>query len=74
MPFNKADDCAGGDVSKDYCKYCGDEKGIHSYDKLVEGMTGYIAKTEKVDDKTAKEKAVEWVKGCEAYKQGRIKE
>jgi hypothetical protein len=73
MPLGKAEDCACNDMSKDYCKYCGDEKGIYSFEKLVAGMTAFI-KSQGIDitEKEAEAKALEIVENSAANKDGRI--
>ncbi len=58
MPMVKTEDFAMGDGSKDYCIHCARPDGsMQSYDEKLEGMTGFIIKTQGFDRKAAREAA-----------------
>lgn len=59
MPMKTADDFAMGDESKDYCKFCARPDGtMQSYEEKLKGMTGFIMKTQGLDEEVAKNAAV----------------
>ncbi len=58
MPMKTKDDFAMGDESKDYCKFCARPDGtMQSYKEKLEGMTGFIIKTQGLDKEAAKNAA-----------------
>ena len=58
MPMKTKDDFAMGDESKDYCVYCARPDGtMQSYDEKLESMTGFIIKTQGLDEKAARSAA-----------------
>lgn len=58
MPMRTKDDFALGDESRDYCKYCaGPDGSMKSYDEALLGMTGFIVKTQGLDESAARKAA-----------------
>lgn len=58
MPMREKDDFAMSDESKDYCKYCARPDGsMQSYDEKLDGMTGFIVKTQGLDQAAARNAA-----------------
>lgn len=54
MPMNKPEDFAMSDTSKDYCLHCARPDGtMRSYDEAVVGMSGFIMKTQGLDQQAA---------------------
>lgn len=54
MPMQKPEDFAMGDVKKDYCRYCARPDGtMQSYEEKLKSLTGFIVKTQGLDEKTA---------------------
>jgi Putative zinc ribbon domain len=54
MPMKTKDDFAMGDESKDYCKFCARPDGsMQSYDEKLKGLTGFIIKTQGLDESAA---------------------
>lgn len=55
MPMKKPEDFAMGDIEKEYCKYCSRPDGtMQSYDEKLKSLTGFILKTQGLDENTAK--------------------
>jgi hypothetical protein len=58
MPMRTAEDHAGSDVSKAYCRYCARPDGTRkSYDEALVGMTGFLQRTQGIDENAAREMA-----------------
>ena len=54
MPMKKPSDFALGDQTKDYCVYCARPDGsMQSYEEKLKGMTGFIVKTQGLDQQAA---------------------
>ncbi|OPJ62759.1 zinc ribbon domain-containing protein [Clostridium oryzae] len=54
MPMKNIEDFAQGDTSKDYCKFCARPDGtMQSYEEKLKGMTGFIIKTQGLDENAA---------------------
>jgi len=55
MPLRRAEDHAMGDPDKTYCQKCAHEDGsMKSYDEVLDGMTGFITRTQGLDAEVAK--------------------
>ena len=72
MPMVKPGDFPGGDTTKDYCVHCGIEEAIFPYERLVEGMAGFLEKSQGMDHKQALIAAEEVVANSVACKTGKI--
>ena len=58
MPMKTQSEFAMGDESKDYCVYCARPDGtMQSYEEKLESMTGFIIKTQGLDEDAAKNAA-----------------
>jgi len=58
MPLESAKDVPGGDMSKDWCVYCARPDGsLKSYDEALSGMSGFIVKTQGLDEVVARRTA-----------------
>lgn len=58
MPMKAKEDFAMGDESKDYCKYCARPDGtMQSYEEKLESLTGFIVKTQSLDESAARNAA-----------------
>ena len=58
MPMESAADHAKGDTSLDYCVHCARPDGsMQSYAEKVESMTGFIVRTQGLDEGVAREAA-----------------
>ncbi len=69
MPMKTKEDFAMGDESKDYCKYCTRPDGtMQSYDEKLKGMTGFIIKTQGLDEEAARKAAVGMMAKLPAWK------
>lgn len=54
MPMKNQAEYAMGDESKDYCIYCARPDGtMQSYEEKLESMTGFIVKTQGLDENVA---------------------
>jgi hypothetical protein len=52
------EDFAMGDESKDYCKYCARPDGsMQNYEEKLEGLTGFIIRTQGLDEGAARNAA-----------------
>ncbi|MEA5025780.1 hypothetical protein SDC9_52564 [bioreactor metagenome] len=72
MPMTKAADYALGDESKDYCLYCAWPDGsMQSYLEKVEGMTGFLIRTQGLDQAVARQTAIRTLSKLPAW-QGEI--
>lgn len=58
MPMEKKEEFAMQDESKDYCIYCARADGsMQSHDEKLESMTGFIVKTQGLDESAARDAA-----------------
>lgn len=58
MPMKTQTEFAMGDEEKDYCVYCARPDGtMQSYEEKLESMTGFIIKTQGLDEKVAQKVA-----------------
>jgi hypothetical protein len=58
MPMKTNKDFAMGDEKKDYCIYCAKPDGsMQSYEEKLKSMTGFIVKTQGLDEKAAQKAA-----------------
>lgn len=58
MPIKSKKDFAMEDENKDYCIYCAKPDGsMQSYEEKLEGMTGFIIKTQGLDENAARNAA-----------------
>ena len=58
MPMKEKSDFALGDESKEYCKYCAREDGsMQSYEEKLDGMQGFIVRTQGLDAGAARNAA-----------------
>lgn len=58
MPMQTKADFAMGDESKDYCVHCARPDGtMQSYEEKLESLTGFIMKTQGLDESIAKNAA-----------------
>jgi hypothetical protein len=70
MPMKTKEDFAMGDESKDYCKYCARPDGsMQSYEEKLVGLTGFIIKTQGIDEKAARKAAVGMMAKLPAWKE-----
>lgn len=69
MPMKTKEDFAMGDESKDYCLYCARPDGtMQSYEEKLESMTGFIVKTQGLDEKVAHKAAEGMLSKLPAWK------
>lgn len=69
MPMAQSSDYPGGDESKDYCKYCARPDGsMQSYPEKLEGMKGFLVRTQGLDEGAARELAVRSLAKLPAWK------
>ena len=58
MPMKTNGDFAMGDEAKDYCVYCARPDGtMQSYEEKLKSMTGFIVKTQGLDENAAQKAA-----------------
>jgi len=58
MPLEKPEDYPLLDTSKDYCVHCARSDGtMKSYEEALEGMTGFMVKTQGIDETAAQDMA-----------------
>lgn len=58
MPMETAEDHAGGDPEKPYCRYCARADGsMQSYEEKLGSMTRFIMESEELGEFPAREKA-----------------
>ena len=58
MPMRTTDEHAGKDATKTYCHHCARPDGtMKSYDETLTGMTGFLQKTQGLDEAVAREAA-----------------
>jgi hypothetical protein len=69
--MEKKEDFAVGDPGRDYCLYCARPDGsMKSYDEALVGMTGFLVRSQGLDEKAARETARRMMAGLPAW-QGR---
>lgn len=70
MPMKVPEDFAMGDTTKDYCNHCARPDGtMQSYEEKLEGMTGFIVKTQGIDRTAANEAAKAMMAKLPAWKE-----
>jgi hypothetical protein len=58
MPLRTPEDHAAGDTSRAFCRHCARPDGsLKSYDEVLTGMTGFLKKTQGLDDEVARQTA-----------------
>ena len=68
MPMQEKSDFAMGDETRDYCKFCAHPDGsMQSYEEKLEGMTGFIVRTQGLDLEAAKKAAVNMLAALPAW-------
>jgi hypothetical protein len=69
MPMTKPEDHAMGDVSRNYCIYCAKPDGsMQSYREKLKSMSGFIIRTQGLDEKAARNAAKEMMAKLPAWK------
>jgi len=69
MPMEKAEDFALGDREKDYCVHCARPDGtMRSYEEAVTGMTGFMVKTQGLDEIAARGIVIKLLSDLPAWK------
>ena len=69
MPMNEKEDFVLGDVQKNYCIHCAKEDGtMQSYEEKLESMTGFIIKTQRLDQEVATKTAKALMKRLPAWR------
>ena len=72
MPMTEAKDFAMGDPAKDYCVHCARPDGtMQSYKEKLKSMTGFIVKTQGIDESAARAGAEEMMSKLPAWKSRR---
>lgn len=70
MRMDRPEDYALGDVSKDFCAHCTQPDGsMKSYDEVLEGITGYLMRSEGLEEDAAREKAKGMMARLPAWKE-----
>lgn len=70
MPMKTKEDFAAGDESKDYCKYCARPDGsMQNYEEKLEGLTGFIIRTQGLDEGAARNVAKGMMAKLPAWKE-----
>jgi hypothetical protein len=69
MPMDKKEDFAMGNAERDYCLYCARPDGtMKSYDEALVGMTGFLVRSQGLDEKAATETARQMMTSLPAWK------
>lgn len=69
MPLRTRDDCGGGLEENQYCKNCCDASGtLKSYDEVLQGMKGFVAKNMGMSETEALQVAKENLAKMPAWK------
>lgn len=64
------EDFAMGDENKDYCKYCTRPDGsMQNYEEKLESLTGFIIKTQGLDESAARNAAKGMMSKLPAWKE-----
>ena len=67
--MNVKEDFAMGDIQKNYCIHCAKEDGtMQSYEEKLESMTGFIIKTQRLDQEVATKTAKALMKRLPAWR------
>lgn len=68
MPMKEAEDFAGGDMSKEYCKFCARPDGsMQSYEEKLDSLTNFIIRTQGLDKDVANSAAKEMMSKLPAW-------
>ncbi|MEA1906489.1 MAG: zinc ribbon domain-containing protein [Euryarchaeota archaeon] len=68
MPMVAPEDFGGGSTDNAFCAHCTTPEGrLKSYDDVLEGMTGFMMMTRKMDRTTAKDAAREYMSEMPAW-------
>ncbi|MNC29241.1 putative zinc ribbon domain protein [compost metagenome] len=69
MPMAELSDYPQEDESRDYCKFCARPDGtMQSYPERLEGMTGFLTRTQGLDRQAARDVAVRTMAKLPAWK------
>lgn len=69
MPMTKPEDYPLQDDSKDYCIHCARPDGsLQSYEEKLKGTTGFLMRTQGMDETAARELAIRTMKKLPAWK------
>jgi hypothetical protein len=72
MPLRTPEDHAASDPERDYCKHCARADGtLKSYDEALEGMSGFLQKTQGLDPSVAQDTARAMMARMPAWKSNR---
>lgn len=70
MPMNEPADFAMSDSEKDYCVHCARPDGsMQSYEEKKDSLTGFIVRTQGLDQDAAKEAAREMMSRLPAWRE-----
>ncbi|HEX2925987.1 MAG TPA: zinc ribbon domain-containing protein [Ruminiclostridium sp.] len=68
MPMKEAGDFAGGDMSKEYCRFCARPDGtMQSYEEKLASMTDFIVRTQGLDKEVARSAAKDMMSKLPAW-------
>ncbi len=71
MPLRTKEDHAASDETKSYCRHCARPDGtMKSYDEALDGMSGFLVKTQGLDARVARETARAMMAKMPAWKSG----
>lgn len=71
MPLRTNEDHAASDPTKRYCRHCARPDGsLKSYDEVLEGMSGFLTKTQGIDAGKARELAKQMMAKMPAWSGG----
>jgi hypothetical protein len=69
MPLRTNEDHAAGNPAKDYCRHCARADGsLKSYDEALNGMAGFLQKTQGLDESVALQSAKAMMAKMPAWK------
>lgn len=69
MPMTQPSDYPGEDETRDYCKFCARPDGtMQSYSERLEGMTGFLIRTQGLDGRAARDIAARTMAKLPAWK------
>lgn len=70
MPMNEPADFAMGNSEKDYCVHCARPDGsMQSYEEKMDSLTGFIVRTQGLDQGAAKEAARKMMSRLPAWRE-----
>lgn len=70
MPLQKKEDYPMGDESKDYCVHCARPDGsMQTYPEKVESTTGFLVRTQGLDQEAARQTAIRLLQRLPAWAQ-----